>query len=152
MKKCKYCQSDIDEKATVCPICKRNLNKGNLALVLSLSIGLPLIILIVIVISVININKDADISKFERKAEEYIINAQLQYTSDLMENMGETINYRCYYIDEDEYIGSVKVEYDDGETEYEIWLSNGIYYASGEQDDISVVKSNKTATTNCHRN
>ena len=45
----------------------------------------------------------------------------------------------------------MKVEYDDGEYEYEIWLSNGNYYASGEQDDISVVKSNKTATTNCHR-
>lgn len=151
MKKCKYCQSDIDENATVCPICKRNLNKGNLALVLSLSIGLPLIILIVIVISVININEDANMSKFERKAEKYIINAQLQFTTELMENMEETINYRCYYIDEDEYIGSVKVEVDDGETEYEIWLSNGKYYASGEQDDISVVKSTKTATSNCHR-
>ena len=26
MKKCKYCQSDIDVKAKVCPICKKRLN------------------------------------------------------------------------------------------------------------------------------
>ena len=26
MKKCKYCQSEIDENATVCPICRRVLN------------------------------------------------------------------------------------------------------------------------------
>lgn len=26
MKKCKYCQSEIPEKASVCPVCKRRLN------------------------------------------------------------------------------------------------------------------------------
>lgn len=27
MKKCKYCYSEIDERATVCPICKKKLTK-----------------------------------------------------------------------------------------------------------------------------
>lgn len=30
-KKCKYCQSEIDEKAAVCPICKKELNNINFA-------------------------------------------------------------------------------------------------------------------------
>ena len=29
MVKCKYCQSDISEKAKVCPVCRRNLNPAN---------------------------------------------------------------------------------------------------------------------------
>lgn len=151
MKKCKYCQSEIDVNAKICPFCRRNLNKSNLALILSLSIGLPIIAIVIIGIIISNGFKSAELSKFKNKAREYISNAQYQYTEELFENNGETIDYRCYYIDDNEYIGSVKVEYDDGEYEYEIWLSNGNYYASGEQDDISVVKSNKTATTNCHR-
>lgn len=28
MKKCKYCQSEIDSRATVCPVCRRNLGSG----------------------------------------------------------------------------------------------------------------------------
>lgn len=28
-KKCKYCQSDIPKKATVCPVCKRTLKKSH---------------------------------------------------------------------------------------------------------------------------
>ena len=31
MKKCKYCQSEIDEKAKVCPVCKKRLNSGAFA-------------------------------------------------------------------------------------------------------------------------
>lgn len=29
MKKCKYCKSEIDSEATVCPICKRNQSIKN---------------------------------------------------------------------------------------------------------------------------
>ena len=29
MKKCKYCQSEINDKATVCPNCRRDLRMGN---------------------------------------------------------------------------------------------------------------------------
>lgn len=45
MKKCKYCQSEIDEKAVVCPICKRDLRNGNNPLLL-----IPIIILIIVFI------------------------------------------------------------------------------------------------------
>ena len=34
MKKCKYCQSNIDIKAKVCPICKRNQSHKNNPLLL----------------------------------------------------------------------------------------------------------------------
>ena len=30
MKKCKFCQSEIDERATVCPVCKRNIAPQNI--------------------------------------------------------------------------------------------------------------------------
>lgn len=41
MVKCKFCQSEISEKATVCPVCKRNLNPANNPLLL-----IPIFILI----------------------------------------------------------------------------------------------------------
>ena len=37
-KKCKYCQSEIDFKATVCPVCKRPLNKRHGCLISILSL------------------------------------------------------------------------------------------------------------------
>lgn len=40
MKKCKFCQSDIDDKAKVCPICKRNLKMGKGCLILVILVAL----------------------------------------------------------------------------------------------------------------
>lgn len=36
MKKCKYCRSDIDNRASVCPVCKRKQSNGTLIIVLVL--------------------------------------------------------------------------------------------------------------------
>ena len=47
MKKCKYCQSEIDAKATVCPICKKKL-------------GMPKWLVILIVLLVIGIGVAID--------------------------------------------------------------------------------------------
>ena len=45
MKKCKYCQSEINERAKVCPMCRRNLTNDNNPLLL-----IPIIILSIIFI------------------------------------------------------------------------------------------------------
>ena len=43
MKKCKYCQSEIDDKAKICPVCKKKQNK--IPLFFRLLIGIPVLII-----------------------------------------------------------------------------------------------------------
>ena len=43
MKKCKYCQSEIEHKAKICPICRKKQNK--IPAFLRLLIGIPVIII-----------------------------------------------------------------------------------------------------------
>ena len=64
-KKCKYCMSEMEEKAKRCPNCRKRQNKGNIALVLSLSIGIPIVLALLIIPIVINSNKQNE----ERKKE-----------------------------------------------------------------------------------
>ena len=147
-KKCKYCMSEMNINAVVCPKCRKRQDKSKLALTLSLSIGLPVLFLLIIIPTIIGVINDSEKSKFQRKAELFISTAQLQYTQEFMENNGKIKDDQCYYIDEDEYSGSVEIN---SNQTNKIWLSNGKYYASGESGDISVVKSSKNATKNCNK-
>ena len=140
-KKCRYCMSEIDVNAKICPNCRKRQKKGKFILIIVLFLFLLLIILPTIVGTI----SDSKLSMTKSKAEEYISRARIQIMDDLDKE------YMCYSIDEDEYLGSVEVKYKDGKYSYRIWLSDGAYYASGDDNDISVVKSSKTATTNCHR-
>ena len=151
MKKCKYCMSEMDANATICPNCRKKQNKS-LALILLLGIGLPVLIMALISIPIIvNISNEGETIKFRTKAQSYVRATMKQYTKELLDNNGEISNYNCYRIDEDGYVGSVEyVVYDDSYKTH-IWLSNGKYYASGEGADIHVTKSSRQATTNCYR-
>ena len=150
-KKCIYCMSEIDNNATVCPNCRRKQKKTNLGLILSLSIGVPIGILIIIVPTIIGIFEDSNKNKFEQRAKLFISTAQLQYSKEYVKR-GTMPNYQCYSIDEGEFTGSVELNYTDNKNRIEkIWLSNGKYYVSGEYSNLEVVKSNKTATSNCNK-
>ena len=150
-KRCIYCMSEIDINATVCPNCRRKQKKTNLGLILSLSIGLPIGLLMFIVPIVIGIFEDSNKSKFEERAKLFISTAETQYSTEFLKK-GTMPNYQCYSIDEGEFTGSVELDYTDNNNHIEkIWLSNGKYYVSGEYSNLEVVKSNKTATSNCNR-
>ena len=142
MKKCRYCQSEINVKAKICPHCRKRQSKAHIYIILII-----LLIGSTLTFNIIDIVKESKITKFNYKVEELFTRVQQQYG---IEDFGK--EYMCYRIDEDEYLGSVEVEYDEeiNDVLLKIWLSNGTHYGSGEQDDVSIVKSNKTATTNCH--
>lgn len=50
MKKCKYCKSEINEEAIVCPICKRNQNQRRNINIAIIIIGIIFIIVIVYIV------------------------------------------------------------------------------------------------------
>jgi hypothetical protein len=47
MKKCKYCKSEIDEEAIVCPVCKRNQNQRRNINMIIIIIGIAFILFII---------------------------------------------------------------------------------------------------------
>ena len=57
-KKCKYCQSEIDSKATVCPVCKRTLKKGHGCL-----LGIMIFFIITFSFIAISLNMNSSIQK-----------------------------------------------------------------------------------------
>lgn len=84
---------------------------------------------------------------FENKVKSYLESTRVQFLHNDYNK-----SYMCYYIDTGDYIGSVKVERNsNNEIELYIWLSDGVYYASGYEDDFKIVKSSNSAPTNCHR-
>ena len=46
MKKCKYCKSEIDEEAIICPVCKKNQNQKRNMNRIIIIIGVIFIIII----------------------------------------------------------------------------------------------------------
>lgn len=60
MKKCNFCQSEIDEKAKVCPVCKRQLKGGNGCLISAL-IGVSVIVAFFVLVIILGntVGKDA---------------------------------------------------------------------------------------------
>lgn len=60
MKKCKYCKSEINEEAIVCPICKRNQNQRRNINIVIIIIG---VIFIIVILSFIG--KEVDKTKDE---------------------------------------------------------------------------------------
>ena len=87
IKKCKYCQSDIDINAVICPKCGKRQNKSNLALALSLSIGIPAVVLLIIVSIIIGIWKDSEENKKQRIAELIFTGVEYAYTTSLYESI-----------------------------------------------------------------
>ena len=57
MKKCKYCQSEIDQKANVCPVCKRKLNSSTAGIIIII------VAVLVIVGIVFGVRNDAESTK-----------------------------------------------------------------------------------------
>ena len=55
MKKCKYCKSEINEEAIVCPICKRNQNQRR-----NINIAIIIIGVIFIIVILSFIGKEVD--------------------------------------------------------------------------------------------
>lgn len=62
-KKCKYCQSEIDEKATICPICKKKQNKK----MTKKKFIVLIVILCIIIFSIIDISNHIKESNEELK-------------------------------------------------------------------------------------
>ena len=60
MKKCKYCKSEINEEAIVCPICKRNKNQRR-----NINIAIIIIGVIFIIVILSFIGKEVDKTKDE---------------------------------------------------------------------------------------
>ncbi len=60
MKKCKYCKSEINEEAIVCPICKRNQNQRR-----NINIAIIIIGVIFIIVILSFIGKEVDKTKDE---------------------------------------------------------------------------------------
>lgn len=59
MKKCKYCQTEIDSKAKICPNCKKKQGKSKLL------IALIIIILIVVIVSISSGSEESSKEKSE---------------------------------------------------------------------------------------
>lgn len=89
MKKCKYCQSEIDIKAKICPNCKKKQGKSKLL------IALIIIILIMIIVS---ISSGSDESSKENNEDKVTEKFSYEITSQYADEYGFS-----YYIE-----GSVK--------------------------------------------
>ena len=55
VKKCKYCKSEIDEEAIVCPVCKRNQNQRRNINMIIIIIGIIFILFMILLVG-----KDVD--------------------------------------------------------------------------------------------
>lgn len=51
MKKCKYCKSEIDEEAIICPVCKKNQNQKRNINRIIIIIGIIFIIIVAYMIT-----------------------------------------------------------------------------------------------------
>lgn len=61
MKKCKFCQSDIDDKAIICPVCKGK-QKKNLGGLIATGVCVYIVIMIIIIAAVSDTTSDSSIS------------------------------------------------------------------------------------------
>lgn len=50
MKKCKYCKSEIDEEAIICPVCKRNQNQRRNINMIIIIIGIVFILFMILLV------------------------------------------------------------------------------------------------------
>ena len=50
MKKCKYCRSEIDEEAIVCPVCKKNQNQKRNINMIIIIVGIVFILFIILLV------------------------------------------------------------------------------------------------------
>ena len=163
-KKCKYCMSEMDENAIVCPYCRKKQPKEKKAISKKEKIGLIILIpiaTVLLIIAVYGFVKVVDgiletreqfglsTSKeysFKNKVTSYLNSTKTQFKNEDYDK-----SYMCYYIDTGDYTGSVRVQKDSNDNiDLYIWLSDGTYYASGEEGNVKIVKSSNTAPTNCH--
>lgn len=149
MKKCKYCMSDIDEKAIICPHCKKRQNTSKIIILLIIALIIILTFLLVEMIIRSYVKDKVSNIDIEDDAMNFIYNAIDKNTERIIN--GENFNEACYEINSENYIGSVKYWIDENEdSNYKIWLSNGNLYLTGSsRNDFEISESNKIATTNC---
>ena len=105
MNKCKYCQSEIDKKATVCPYCRKRQSYTKIIL----SIIITIIITLIIVIwnnSINKINSSADKLIFKSEVSYFLAN-YFKTCAELEKIANEVQSYWYDSIFEDKYNGDI---------------------------------------------
>lgn len=144
MKKCKFCQSEIDDKATVCPNCRRNqpinLNAGGVILVLLL-----IIVPAIYISNTINSDRkkqeeyESDYSKYSELNLLDVVNAKSENLSNAVSKYeGNTYIYNAevYSIGESSF--TVIVYKDDIGYEFDV------YYPKSQEDKVNNLREGKT--------
>lgn len=148
MKTCKYCMSEIDENAIICPHCQKRQKKPKWSLFIIVILLFIFVLLIIQNMLSLNTKNEDALFKIKSDASNFESNALNEVKSKILDN--EDYTESCYKINDDIYTGSIKIWLEENNFHEKIWLSNGKLFLTGSNlNDFKVIESNQVASTNC---